>query len=87
VKMNESFKAKVEDMLISELIAGMKKEGQLKLTFTVPEVAKILGINKIKMYELARSNSFPKIEIGNRILVPILPFIEWIEITAWSKAS
>jgi excisionase family DNA binding protein len=87
VNKNTSFKAQVESLLLSRLTAEMEKVGHFKLTFTVPEVAKILGINKIKMYELTRSDSFPKIVLGNRILIPIVPFMEWIEITAWSKAS
>ncbi len=84
---NTSFREKVESLLLSRLTAEMEKKGHLMLAFTVPEVAKFLGINKIKMYELTRSDSFPKIVLGNRILVPILPFMEWIEETAWGKAS
>jgi excisionase family DNA binding protein len=84
VDKNTSFREKVESLLLSRLTAEMEKKGHLMLAFTVPEVAKFLGINKIKMYELARSDRFPKIILGNRILIPIGPFMEWIEETAWT---
>lgn len=82
-----SLKAKVESLLLNRLIAELEKNGKFKLTLDIVETSMILGINKIKMYELARSDGFPKIVLGNRILIPVIPFMEWIEKTAWSKAS
>ena len=46
---------------------------------SVPEVAKVLGISRAGAYELVRSDSFPKIRIGNRIVVPRDKFIAWID--------
>ena len=39
-------------------------------TFTVPEVAKVLGIGRSAAYEAARTGQIPTIKIGKRILVP-----------------
>ena len=51
----------------------------LPLMFSVPEVAKVLGISRAGAYELVRSAGFPKIRIGNRIVVPRDKFIAWID--------
>ena len=51
----------------------------LPLMLSVPEVAKVLGISRAGAYELVRADSFPKIRIGNRIVVPRDKFIAWIE--------
>ena len=39
-------------------------------TYTVPEVAKILGIGRNTAYEVCRNGEIPTIKIGGRILVP-----------------
>lgn len=50
-----------------------------RLTFTVPEVADMLGINRIKAYELAKREDFPAVRIGRRIVVPKEAFHRWLE--------
>ena len=51
----------------------------LPLTLTAQEVGEVLGISRAAAYELVRSNGFPRIRIGTRILVPKDKFIQWIE--------
>ena len=51
----------------------------LPLMLSVPEVAKVLGISRAGAYELVRADGFPKIRIGNRIVIPRDKFIAWIE--------
>ena len=51
----------------------------LPLMLSVPEIGKVLGISRAGAYELVRADSFPKIRIGNRIVVPRDKFIQWIE--------
>ncbi len=51
----------------------------LPLTLTVPEVGKVLGISRAAAYELVRSQGFPRMKIGTRILVPKDKLIGWIE--------
>jgi excisionase family DNA binding protein len=41
-----------------------------RLTFTIAETAKKLGIGKNQAYEAARCGEIPTIRIGKRILVP-----------------
>ena len=52
---------------------------ELPLMLSVPEVGKVLGISRAGAYELVRADSFPKIRIGNRIVVPRDKFIAWID--------
>ncbi len=52
---------------------------ELPLTLTVPEVGEVLGISRAKAYDLARSEGFPSMRIGTRILVPRNKLIRWID--------
>ncbi len=52
-----------------------------KLTYTVPETAKILGIGRSAAYEAARSGQIPTIRIGKRILVPLAALERMLETT------
>lgn len=50
-----------------------------KLTYTVPEAAKMLGVSTSKMYEVVRAKGFPTIKIGGRLLVSAKGLERWIE--------
>lgn len=50
----------------------------LPLMLSAPDVASVLGISRAGAYELVRSDSFPSLRIGSRIIVPKERFIEWI---------
>lgn len=56
-----------------------KSYSELPLTLSVPEVAAARGISRAGAYELVRADSFPKIKIGNRIVVPKDQFIAWMD--------
>jgi len=49
-----------------------------KLTYTVPELADVLGIGKNKAYELVRTEGFPVIIIGSTIRIPIEALNKWL---------
>ena len=44
----------------------------------VADVASVLGISRAGAYELVRSDGFPALHIGSRIVVPKGKFIDWI---------
>lgn len=50
-----------------------------KLTLSVPEAAKMLGISKAKMYEVVRMEGFPAIQVGKRLLVSAKGLERWFE--------
>ena len=49
-----------------------------KLTINVAELALQLGISKPKAYELVRSDGFPSIQVGRRIVIPTDGFKRWL---------
>lgn len=52
---------------------------ELPLMLSVPEVAAVLGISRAGTYELVKSEGFPSLKIGSRIVVPKEKFIDWID--------
>lgn len=50
-----------------------------KLTLSVPEAAKVLGVSKAKMYEVIKMEGFPVIVLGKRRLVSVKSFERWVE--------
>lgn len=62
----------------------MKKETSksyedLPLMLSVPEMAAALGISRAGAYELARSEGFPALKIGTRIVIPKDKLQEWVD--------
>lgn len=56
-----------------------KNYDELPLMLSVPQVAAVLGISRAGAYELARSQGFPSLTIGTRIVAPKDKFIAWVE--------
>ena len=50
----------------------------LPLTLNAREAAGVLRISKSKVYELARTESFPAIRIGNRVVILRDKLIQWM---------
>lgn len=60
-----------------------------KLTLSIPEAAKILGVSASKMYQIAKIKGFPTVQVGKRILVSAKGLERWVEEQAgkgWSAA-
>ena len=51
---------------------------ELPLTLNAREAAEVLRISKSKVYELARTESFPAVRIGKRVVIPRDKLIEWM---------
>jgi len=49
-----------------------------RMTLTIHEVAKAIGISLPKAYELAHREGFPTLTVGRRMLVPQEEFEKWI---------
>ena len=56
-----------------------KSYEELPLMLSVPEMAAALGISRAGAYELARSEGFPALRIGTRIVVPKDKLQEWVD--------
>ena len=50
-----------------------------KLTISVPEAAKVLGVSKSNMYQIIKTEGFPVIVIGKRRLVSAKGLERWVE--------
>lgn len=50
-----------------------------KLTVTVPEMAKMLGIGTWTGYNLIHKEGFPVIWIGKRAVIPVDGLKEWMK--------
>ena len=60
---------------------------ELPLMLSVAEVAAVLGISRAGAYELVRSEGFPALRIGSRIVVPKDKLRAWIDANAGSKTE
>ena len=56
-----------------------KTYDDLPLMLSVQDVSAVLGISRAGAYELVKSEGFPAMNIGNRIIVPKEDFILWIK--------
>lgn len=57
----------IGDEMIAKLNASTDQD---RLTFTVEEAAKVLGIGRNTAYEAVRTGEIPCLRVGGRILVP-----------------
>lgn len=66
---------------ITEVIMEIadKKEQPERRTYTVDEIAAMLGIGRTTAYQLVREQHFRSIRIGNTIRVLRLSFEDWLE--------
>ena len=56
-----------------------KSYEDLPLMLSVPEMGAALGISRAGAYELARSEGFPALRIGTRIVIPKAKLQEWVD--------
>ena len=56
-----------------------KSYDDLPLMLSVPEMGAALGISRAGAYELARSEGFPALRIGTRIVIPKDKLQEWVD--------
>ena len=59
--------------------AKFKNYDDLPLMLSVPDLTAVLGISRAGAYELVKSEGFPTLRIGNRILIPKEELIAWIK--------
>ncbi len=51
---------------------------EMPLIMTVLDVGRIMGISKVKAYELVKTDGFPIIKVGRRITIPKPAFERWL---------
>lgn len=58
-----------------------------KVALSLNECAVMMGIGRSKMHELARSEGFPVVRVGRRILVPVDALKEWLNTRAGDERA
>ena len=58
-----------------------------KLTISVPELAKMLGVGRNKAYALAHQKGFPAIRFGKRVVIPLEALRGWLMENGMGGAS
>ena len=56
-----------------------KSYEELPLMLSVLDMAAVLGISRAGAYELARTEGFPALKIGTRIVIPKAELKEWVD--------
>ena len=56
-----------------------KSYDDLPLMLSVPDLTEALGISRAGAYDLIKSEGFPTLHIGNRILIPRDELVAWIK--------
>ena len=49
-----------------------------KLTYSIAETARVLGISRSSVYRLLERSSFPAFRIGDRTLISVKGLEEWV---------
>ncbi len=58
-----------------------------KLTISVKEAAKLLGVSAPTAYNLARRADFPSFTVGNRVLVYVAGLEDWVKAQAGKRGG
>lgn len=67
--------------------AMFKSYDELPLMLSVPEMAAALGISRAGAYELVRTEGFPALKIGSRIVIPKDKLREWVNESINTKST
>ncbi len=60
-------------------IATITDVSGLPAVMTMRHVQEILGISRVKSYELANTHGFPLVRIGRAMRVPREAFLRWLD--------
>ena len=60
---------------------------QEKLTITVEEAARMLGVGKNLMLEIIKMTDFPAVQFNRKILINKKQFIEWFNLLTQGKLN
>ena len=56
-----------------------KSYDELPLMLSVTDMAEVLGISRAGAYELVKTEGFPSLSVGSRIIIPKDQFISWVK--------
>ena len=56
-----------------------KSYDELPLMLSVTDMAEVLGISRAGAYELVKTEGFPSLSVGSRIIIPKEEFMSWVK--------
>lgn len=65
--------------IIMEGLEMERKNNSERLALSVPEMAKALGISRVKAYQLANRANFPAVRLDGRIIIPVEQLRKWLD--------
>ena len=68
-----------KEAAVSEIQNGTEKRSLECRTYTVNEIARILGVSQARAYRLVQEGLFKSVRIGNAIRIPKRSFDKWLE--------
>lgn len=80
--MNHLFRAVLfhrKGVNVAQIWNGTKKELPERRTYTVDDIAQILGIGRTSAYILVKEGHFKIVRIGNAIRISKRSFDEWLD--------
>jgi len=66
-------------MSIQMAVATVTDMDALPAVLTMQNVRQILGISRVKAYELTHKRGFPVVRIGRSIRMPRAAFLRWLD--------
>lgn len=64
---------------MSEIQNGTERRSLECRTYTVNDIAQILGVSQARAYRLVQEGLFKSVRIGNAIRIPKRSFDKWLE--------
>lgn len=49
-----------------------------KMAISIEEFATMVGIGRTKAYELSRTQGFPAVRLGKRVVIPVKSLEKWL---------
>lgn len=85
--MTEGFQGPFQNAISREdhFMSTNEKGTPQSRTYTVNDIAAILGIGRATAYKLANSGAFKTIRIGNMIRISRKSFEDWLKMEEYSK--
>ena len=68
-----------KEVNVAQIWNGTKKEMPERRTYTVDDIAQILGIGRTSAYILVKEGHFKIVRIGNAIRISKRSFDEWLD--------
>lgn len=53
-------------------------ENVKKRVYTPSDICELLGLGRVKVYELLKAGQIPSMRLGNKYLIPVAAFEKWL---------